>query len=186
PITGGGSEGPVQSRVVLYHGSFLALASLGPGFDWPGEASETLWHELRHHLEWRAHAPDLEAFDRAAEHNFARVEGEAFDPLFFLDGDSPVPDVYQVDDDWFIDRVVRGAPAPVTFTWRGRRYEAAPPPGAELPCYLLVDGVDDPPDGDLVVVVRRKPSLLDLFRARPLTQADVTARALGPAGDDGR
>jgi hypothetical protein len=183
PVTGGGAEGPVQSRVVLYHGSFAALAQLDPSLDWEAEARETLWHELRHHLEWRANAPDLEAFDAAAEQNFARIDGHAFDPLFFLDGDSPVRDVYQVDDDWFIDRVVRGAPGPVTFTWRGTRYEVALPEGTGLPCYLYVDGVADPPEGDLVVVVRRKPGLLDLFRRRELAEAEVRARALGPAAD---
>ena len=50
------SEG-IQSRVVLYHGSFAALARLQEGFDWREEAWETLTHELRHHLEWRARAP---------------------------------------------------------------------------------------------------------------------------------
>ena len=117
PVTGGGSEGPVQSRVVLYH-------------------------ELRHHLEWRANAPNLEAFDRAAEQNFARVDGEAFDPLFFLDGDSPVPDVYQVDDDWFYDLVVRGRVDDVTFVWHGRRYAVRVPPDVAPPSFLIVEGVD--------------------------------------------
>jgi len=181
PVTGGGSEGPVQSRVVLYHGSFAALSREGAGFDWRGEARETLWHELRHHLEWRANAPDLEAFDRAAEQNFARVDGESFDPLFYLDGDSPVPDVYQVDDDWFYDLVVRGRVDDVTFVWHGRRYAVRVPPDAAPPSYLFVDGVDDPPEGDLVLVLRQKPRLFDLFRERSLTQADVQATPLGEA-----
>ncbi len=50
----------VQSRVVLYYGSFAALAGMQADFDWREEAWETLTHELRHHLEWRARAPDLE------------------------------------------------------------------------------------------------------------------------------
>jgi hypothetical protein len=32
----------VQSRVVLYHGSFAAVADGDPTFDWEGEAWETL------------------------------------------------------------------------------------------------------------------------------------------------
>ena len=83
---GSGVEG-LQSRIVLYHGSFAALARLQEGFDWRREAWETLTHELRHHLEWRARAPDLEDFDWAVEHNFARQEGEQFDPTFFLSGE---------------------------------------------------------------------------------------------------
>jgi hypothetical protein len=183
PVTGGGGEGPVQSRVVLYHGSFAALARQGPGFDWAAEARETLWHELRHHLEWRANASGLEDSDRAAEQNFARVEGEPFDPLFYLDGDSPVADVYQVDDDWFYDLVVRGPVAEVSFVWHGRRYAVRVPEGVAPPCYLLVEGIDVPPEGDVVLSLRRKPSLLDLFRERTLAQAEVRAEPLGDAGD---
>src|SRR5262245_27755275 len=43
-----------QTRIVLYHGSFAAVADEDPEFDWSLEAWETLTHELRHHLEWRA------------------------------------------------------------------------------------------------------------------------------------
>ena len=80
PIDTGASGEEQQSRIVLYHGSFAALARLEPGYDWQGETWETLTHELRHHLEWRARTPDLEAFDAAAEQNFARHDGEPFDP----------------------------------------------------------------------------------------------------------
>ena len=165
PIHGGSEPDGVQSRVVLYHGSFLALSRITDGFDWRQEAFDTLTHELRHHLEWRANAPDLEAFDAAAEQNFARQEGDPFDPLFFLDGENPVEGVYQVDDDWFLDQVTSRIPARVEFTWHGRRYQAPVPAGATLPALLRVTaGVEEPPPGDLVVVLRRKPRLLDLFR----------------------
>ena len=63
-------------------------------------------HELRHHLEWRAREGALEAFDEAAEQNFARMDGEPFDPLFHLSGEAVAEGVYQVDDDFFLDRVV--------------------------------------------------------------------------------
>lgn len=177
PFEGDGPDA-VQSRVVLYHGSFRALAERDEAFDWEDEAWETLTHELRHHIEWRARRDDLEAFDRAAEQNFARHDGEPFDPLFFLDGDAPVPGVYEVDHDWFLDHVVRSVPRRVEFTWHGQTYAAPVPVGTALPAYLLVEGVAEPPLGDLVLVLRRKPRLFDLFRETPLTMAEVVAEPL--------
>lgn len=176
PLEGEGPEA-VQSRVVLYHGSFRALAELDPDFAWEEEAWETLTHELRHHVEWRARREDLERFDRAAEQNFARIDGEPFDPLFYLDGDSPVEGVHQVDDDWFLDRLVRRVPEQVVFNWHGRHYAADVPAGTTLPAYLLVDGVQEPPAGDLVLVLRAKPRFTDLFRPRTLAVHQVTAVA---------
>lgn len=165
-----GAPDEIQSRVVLYHGSFRALAELDPDFDWRTEAWETLTHELRHHLEWRAREGALEAFDEAAEQNFARMDGESFDPLFHLSGEPVAEGVYQVDDDFFLDRVVRRLPAVLEFGWHGRAYRATPPAGAALPAFLTVEGVGDPPPGELVLVVRRRAGLFDLFRRpRPFT-----------------
>jgi hypothetical protein len=169
---GSGVEG-LQSRIVLYHGSFAALAQLQEGFDWRLEAWETLTHELRHHLEWRASAPDLEEFDWAVEHNFARHDGEPFDPTFFLSGELRPDGAYQVEDDVFIDHVVRAVPPSVSFNWQGQQYTAVTPEGAGLPCFLTVDGVVEPPDGDLVVVLRRKPGLMDLLGHGGVFQASV-------------
>lgn len=175
PLADEGGREAIQSRIVLYHGSFAALARLEPGYDWRHEAWETLTHELRHHLEWRASAPDLEAYDRAGEQNFARHDGEPFDPAFYLDGESPAPDVYEVDDDYFLDRVVRGLPSSVELGWHGRRYWVGVPAGAALPCFLTVEGVDEPPPGDLVLVLRRKAGLRDLFKPARAFAAVVTA-----------
>lgn len=177
PLDGEGPDA-VQSRVVLYHGSFAAIARLDPDFDWEREAWETLTHELRHHVEWRARTDDLEAFDRAAEQNFARLDGEPFDPHFYLDGDAPVEGVYQVDDDWFLDTLWRAAPTEVPFVWHGRRYRVPVPAGTTLPAYLLVDGVAEPPPGDLVLVLRRRPRVTDLFRTVTLSQASVRAEPI--------
>lgn len=163
PTESGAADG-IQSRVLLYHGSFAALARLAPGFDWRAEAWETLTHELRHHMEWRANAPDLEAFDRAAEHNFARVDGEPFDPEFYRDGERAAEGVFRIDDDWFLERTAREPPSSIQFTWHGRAWQVAVPATATLPAYLTVDGVSEPPPGDLVVVVRRPARLRDLFR----------------------
>ncbi|HEU5303466.1 MAG TPA: metallopeptidase family protein [Gemmatimonadales bacterium] len=169
---GSGVEG-VQSRIVLYHGSFAALAQLQHDFDWRHEAWETLTHELRHHLEWRASAPDLEDLDWAVEHNFARHDGESFDPTFFLSGEPQEDGVYRVDDDVFLDQIVRAVPERVRFRWQGKSYTLIPPAGVELPCFLTVDGVAEPPDGDLVVVLRRRPRVMDLFAHGEVSQAIV-------------
>jgi hypothetical protein len=164
PAPEGASAGATQSRIVLYHGSFVKLARLDPEFDWREEAWETLTHELRHHVEWRARAPALEAYDRAAEENFARQEGERFDTAFYLDGDSPAEGVYEIDGDFFLDRVVRARPASLELDWHGERYRAPIPPALTLPAFLTIDGVTEPPPGDLVLVLRRRPRITDLFR----------------------
>lgn len=173
PAPEGGRTEAVQSRIVLYHGSFQALAHLDPEFDWREETWDTLTHELRHHVEWRAHAGALEAYDHAVEANFARHEGEAFDPLFFLGGDTVVPDIYEVDGDYFLDRIVRAAPATLELTWHGVHYTGVAPAGLTLPAYLILDGVDEPPPGELVLVLRRKPRVADLFRPARVVQASV-------------
>src|SRR5204862_4851474 len=87
PLEWSGHGADLQSRIVLYHGSFAALARLDEGdFDWRREARDTLSHELRHHLEWRANVAALEAYDWAAEQNFARRDEERFDPAFYQSG----------------------------------------------------------------------------------------------------
>jgi hypothetical protein len=172
PTAGGGADG-VQSRIVLYHGSFAALAHLTPSFDWREEAWETLTHELRHHLEWRAESPELEDLDWAVEQNFARHDGEDFDPAFFLQGEVVEEGTYRVEDDVFVDRLVRQPPETVDFKWRGREYRARVPRGASLPAFLTVTGAAEPPAGDLVLVLRRTPGLLTLLRPGRLFQAVV-------------
>lgn len=172
PLEGSGVD-TIQSRVVLYYGSFNALAHLDPEFDWEAEAWETLTHELRHHVEWRARRDELEQLDRAAEQNYARHDGEPFDPAFYLDGDSPSDGVYQVEDDWFLDRAISRVPTELTVTWHGREYRVPVPAAASLPAYLLLEGVREPPPGDLVLVLRRPPRIVDLFRASTTYHAVV-------------
>src|SRR5256885_15309187 len=69
PLEWSGNGADLQSRVVLYHGSFVALARLG-GFDWRAAAWEALTHQLRHHLEWRAHGSPPQADHWGAEEEF--------------------------------------------------------------------------------------------------------------------
>ena len=177
PEADGGSAEAVQSRIVLYHGSFAALAHLTPGFDWREETWETLTHELGHHLEWRARRPDLEDLDWAVEQNFARHDGDDFDPGFFLQGEVVADGAYRVEDDVFLDRVVGAAPEAVAFAWKGREYRTIVPPGATLPAFLTVAGAAESPPGDLVLVLRRKPGLLTLLHPGRLFQAVVQVGA---------
>lgn len=153
----------VPSRVVLYHGSFQALARDRPDFDWREETWETLTHELRHHLEWRANTAELEAYDWAADQNFRRAEGELFDPVFYLSGERMAEGVYRVEEDVFWDRPVKRSPAGIEVEWHGRRYRAsvAEPP---LPAYVALEGLDPEPAGDAIVSLRRGTRVRDLFR----------------------
>ena len=181
PAPVGASGDAVQSRLVLYHGSFANLARLDPEFDWRTETWETLTHELRHHVEWRAQAPKLEAYDRAAEQNFARQEGEQFDPGFYFDGESSAPDVYEVDGDFFLDRIVGAVPRELRLNWHGTAYRAPTPSGLRLPAFLTLDGVTEPPPGDLVLVLRRKLRVTDLFRRGEPFRAVVTVTPVADA-----
>ena len=179
PLPDGAGGGPeaVQSRIVLYHGSFAALARVNGGLDWREEAWETLTHELRHHLEWRARAPDLEEFDWAVEQNFARQDGEAFDPTFFLSGEPVSDGLWRVEDDVFIDRVVARARRTGGGGLARPELPCRRPRGCHAPCFLTLDGVADPPEGDLVLVLRRKPGLRDLLRPTDNLQRICPGRA---------
>jgi hypothetical protein len=183
PLHGDGDE--IQSRIVLYYGSFVALASQQPEFSWRSEAWETLTHELRHHLEWRANAAALEAFDWAAEQNFARQEGEPFDPLFHLSGERIADGVFGIDDDVFLDRLVRRRPEVTEVTWHGVTYQVELPQ-VTLPAFLSLEGLRHPPPGEVVLVLRRRARLWDLLRRpSPPSVAVARARATGvPSGPD--
>ena len=168
PLEWSGNGANLQSRIVLYHGSFAALAR--PKFDWRQEAWDTLAHEMRHHLEWRADVGALEAYDWAAEQNFARIDGQPFDPVFYRSGEQVAAGVYKVDDDVFIEMSNRDG----VITWHGRRYRVAMPPGAKPPLFLTLEGLLAPPAGDVVVAVLRRPSLINLWR-RPAVARHVAA-----------
>jgi len=171
-----GSDDETQSRVVLYHGSFRALARLSPDFSWRDEAWDTLTHELRHHIEWRASTDRLADYDWAAEQNFARHEGQPFDPVFHLSGEPQAPGVFRVDDDVFLDRPTRRRPARLDVSWHGAAYAVDVPP-LPLPLFLSLDGVREPPPGELVAVLRHTPRLRDLVRrAGPPSVARAVAR----------
>ncbi len=182
PIEWSGSGADLQSRVVLYHGSFQALARLsGPGeFDWREEAWETLTHELRHHLEWRANHKALEDYDWAAEQNFARHEGEAFDPEFYRSGEAVAEGVWKVEDDVFLEREEgAGSGEQGPLVWHGRSYRLAalaPTPSIR---FLVLEGLDEPPPGDVVLVVRPKGRWWELFPKRAVVTEVVAVEPIG-------
>jgi hypothetical protein len=180
PLEWSGSGADLQSRIILYHGSFQALAKLSEGdFDWRAEAWETLTHELRHHLEWRANVAALEAYDWAAEQNFARHEGEAFDAAFYRSGERVADGVYKVDDDVFVERDAgSGMLDAWELLWHGRRYRVPLPAGGRPPLFLLLEGLAEPPPGDAVLVMWRRASLLDFWRRPKVTEAVVLVEPL--------
>lgn len=165
PLEWSGSGTDLKSQVMLYHGSFQALARLGD-FDWRAEAWETLTHELRHHLEWQANLAGLEAYDWAAEQNFARIEGDGFDPVFYRNGEQVAPGTFKVDDDVFIEgRRVEGMKA-VEVGWHGRSFRVtAPAADRRAWVFITLEGLDDPPPGDAVLVLPGRSSPLDLLRS---------------------
>ena len=98
-----GGAGEVRSIVVLYYGSFLALSRIDEEFDWEAELYETLTHEIRHHLESLASEDELEEIDYAEDQNFARREGERFDPYFYRSGKRWGDREWEVDGDFFLE-----------------------------------------------------------------------------------
>lgn len=172
------SGADLQSRVVLYHGSFQALArqEREGEFDWRAETWETLTHELRHHLEWRASLADLEAYDWAAEQNFARHDGRPFDPVFYRNGESVADGVTKIDDDIFLELGPAGRvrPAVVEFVWHGRRYRASVPAAhRRATVFMTLEGLADPPPGEAVLVLPGKAPIWSILRS-PVAPVLVT------------
>jgi Zincin-like metallopeptidase len=159
------SGADLQSRVVLYHGSFRALARLGE-FDWRAEAWETLTHELRHHLEWKADRSGLEAYDWAAEQNFARHEGDRFDPVFYRNGEDLAARIFKVDDDVFIEREAgAGRGEEVAVGWHGRQYRVTVPAAPRRAwVFVTLEGLAESPPGEVVLVLPGRLSVFDLFQ----------------------
>lgn len=150
--SGFGGEGDMRSELVLYHGSFAALAALDPEFDWEGELWETILHELLHHREAAAGESGLDEFDWAAEQNFRRLAGDPFDPVFYR-AVPPGPDgVVRLDSESFLETAVPEGESEVRFTWRGREY------GVEIPedAALAFVEIENLAGGRLCVVARRR------------------------------
>ncbi|MEZ4457724.1 MAG: metallopeptidase family protein [Gemmatimonadales bacterium] len=167
----------VQSRVVLYYGSFAALARDQTDFDWHAEAWETLTHEIRHHVEWRAREPALESLDEAVEQNYARLAGEPFDAAFYRDGERLPGGMFRVEDDYFIEVDSAQVGHTFRFAWAGERYRAQLPDDLAPPAFLSVQGLAAPPPGELVLVVVRPPKLFDVLKAPEPDQREIWVEA---------
>ena len=150
----------LRSVVVLYHGSFRALAAEDPDFDWESELWETLTHELRHHLESLANQDDLEGVDYAMEEAFHRAEGQEFDPFYYQSGLEVVPGLFQVEYDFFLEQVWApedfGNAAEIDFQWHGERYRVRRPETLGDLHYLWVKGVEVGPGSLQIVLIRRR------------------------------
>lgn len=155
-------EGTERSSTIhLYYGSFASLARRDKQFDWEWELRETIEHEIRHHIEDRAGAPDLRKVDWAEEQNEFRHEGKPFDPLFYRAGEERQPDEFWVGSDCFLEvRLSRRALSriagrlhPVTF---GEEvFEVLVPAQGSEVRYVPIEGGwvdDDGSSGDLIVV----------------------------------
>jgi hypothetical protein len=170
----GGPE-TTRSSLVLYYGSFRRLAATDPAFDWDAEVWETLTHELQHHLESLAAEDDLEDVDAAAEENFRRIDGELFDPLFYVSGVDESGGWYRVDDSWFFEVDAPTADGAIRFDWEGHTYRVEVPAVDADYVFITVSGVDEPPEELCIVVHRHRAGLRSLLR-RGRTIAQVEAR----------
>jgi len=150
----------LRSVVVLYHGSFAALARESADFDWEGELWETLTHELRHHLESLANEDALEGVDYAMEEAFARADGEDFDPFYYRAGLPLAPGLFQVEYDFFLEQVWSqeefDAAAAVEFSWHGEAERVPRPEVLGDVHYIWVEGLDVGPGTLQLVLVRRR------------------------------
>ncbi|MEX2571474.1 MAG: metallopeptidase family protein [Gemmatimonadota bacterium] len=155
-----GGPGEVMSRVVLYYGSFLALSRTHEDWDWEEELFETVTHEVRHHLEHLASEDALEEMDFAEDQNFARREGEGFEPLFFKAGKALGGGVYEVAGDVFIERPLgRGAEpgSPVEARWGDRSFTVRVPEDPGDIHFMRLADLEGDAEGEVyVVLVRRR------------------------------
>jgi predicted Zn-dependent protease with MMP-like domain len=133
PDWSGTSE--LLSTVVLYYGSFAALARSDPEFDVAEEIRETVVHEVQHHVEDRVGKPRLRDQDWAGQQNTLRRQGRRHAPRFWRGGERLEIDgrtLYGVHDDLFLELPLRHA------DWQrarregielhvGRRHVALPP-----------------------------------------------------------
>jgi len=150
----------LRSVLVLYHGSFRALAKKDPDFDWKGELWETLTHELRHHLESLADDDALEGVDYAMEEAFSRSEGDDFDPFYYQAGMEVAPGLFQVEYDFFLEQLWEPvdfeATGHVEFSWHGAVYRVPRPETLGDIHYLWVTGLEVGPGALQLVLIRKR------------------------------
>lgn len=166
-----GGAGEVRSIVVLYYGSFLALSRLDEEWDWEAELYETLMHEVRHHLESLATEDELEEIDFAEDQNFARREGERFDPFFYRSGKRRGAGEWEVDGDVFLEVPLRdGAEREIRVDWRGQSLVVAAPEPVGDVHFLAIEEWADKGEVFAVLLPRRRwrEWLRSMLTRRPL------------------
>lgn len=162
-----GGPDTIRSAVVLYWGSFRALAEEDPSFDWRTELWETLTHELQHHLESLAADEALLDLDYAMDEHFKREDGQPFDPFYYRGGEPHDDGWYRVEDLWFLERP---ADAPIQqFDWAKRRYEVHVPDRTADVTFVVIHGV------------KEAPAALNLVLVRPRGLGSLLRSALGRA-----
>jgi hypothetical protein len=182
PSEFGGPES-TRSVLVLYYGSFFRLSRQEEEFDWEVELWETLTHELQHHLESLAHDDSLIDMDYAADENYKRYQGAAFDPTFFRHGVPVAGGWLRVEDEFFLE-LERMSVEHATFDWHGREYRVdVPADPADVLILTIVDGVPDAPGALHLVLVERSgwlQTVLRLLRPRmpAVVERDVHAEAV--------
>lgn len=177
----GYGEGDVRSELLLYFGSFEALAEADSAFDWEDELWETILHELLHHREAAAGQSGLEDFDWAEEQNQLRRAGRDFDPAFYRAVPAGPDGVVKLDSEMFLETEVGRDGAEAGFEWRGQAYTVRVP--ADIGVAFVE--VSNLAAGRLCVVVRRhRPWWRALRRAAAERPVELWRSAL-PAPSNG-
>lgn len=66
-----------------------------------------------------------------------------------------------------------GRPTAVPIRWQGSNYEVVIPEEAAPPAFLTLEEVDNPPPGELILVLQKKGGWLRLFQRPPVHQGTV-------------
>ena len=177
----GYGDGETRSELVLYHGSFRALADLDPGFDWAGEMWETILHELLHHREAAAGQSGLDDFDWAEEQNLLRWEGLDYDPTFYHAVPAGPDGVVRLDSELFVESVVPVGDDEAVFEWREHRYGVRVP--ADVPVAFI--RVVNLAGGRLSVVAYRRRPWWARWRRGPAVWPAELARSALPLPAEG-
>ena len=179
-----GGPDTTRSAVVLYYGSFKAVAEDEQSFDWDAEIHETVMHELQHHLESLADESGLEDVDYAVEENFKRVDGEPFDPLFYRAGERVDEDTFRVEIDSFVE-VIRKDGESFEFEIEEDtvRYVVTVPESSADVLYAYVANVHATGEGDLCIVRVRQRGILATLRSAfggglSVEEVDVMAKVI--------
>ncbi|MDH3734835.1 MAG: metallopeptidase family protein [Gemmatimonadota bacterium] len=150
----GYGEGDVRSELLLYHGSFEALAARDLSFEWAEELWETILHELLHHREAAAGESGLDEFDWAEEQNRLRWAGRPFDPAFHDAVPADADGVIRLDSELFVVCLLGGSDEEAVFDWREKRYTVRVPKDV-VAAFVQVTNLAG---GRMTLVVRRRPS----------------------------